>query len=78
MLLSGDRLSNIRIGVTQTSPRENTPSVENIYVCARQDTQVLGTQTFPCAAFGKYVVILIEARNSILTLCEVEVESREY
>lgn len=49
----------------------------NINVCARKDTPVVGTESFPCGATGRFVVI-INAVRTLLTLCEVEVYGMYY
>ena len=73
VLLSGYRLSHIRIGVTDNNPKEHPPNVTNLTVCARKNTSMEdGSESFPCTARGRYLVIINEAKD-FLTLCEVEV-----
>ena len=56
------------------SPEVAIPTVHNMKVCACQDIPVNKgeTQAFPCAASGRYLVVLME-KTDALTLCEVEV-----
>ena len=71
---SGDRLSMIRIGTTNVSPDVVPPNVQNIKVCACQDSPMGNGETkkFHCEATGRYLVVLLE-KEGYLTLCEVEV-----
>ena len=73
-MFSGDRLTNIRIGVTDIDPMEQTPTMDNMNVCACQNRPIAkgSTERFPCWAHGRYLVILLEG-NLALSLCEVEV-----
>ena len=72
---SGDRLSVIRIGMTDTSPEVTPPTINNMKVCACHDNPVGDgeTQAFPCGTRGRYLVVLLEKAEGTLTLCEVEV-----
>ena len=72
---SGDRLSMIRIGMTDTSPEVTPPTIHTMKVCACQDNPVGDgeTQALPCGTRGRYLVVLLEKAEGTLTLCEVEV-----
>ena len=72
---SGSRLSMIQIGTTDVSPEVEAPTLHYIHVCASQDSGVPGgeTQAFPCSETGRYLVVLLEKTEVVLTLCEVEV-----
>ena len=74
VILPEERLKQIRIGTTSKSPSELPPSVGNIKVCAQKDSgTVSGTEAFPCGATDRFVVVILEYDDAILTLCEVEV-----
>lgn len=79
VIVSSDRLSDVRIGTTDVSPNITAPTPTNIAICASQDPAVgLGvTQEFSCGGQGRYLVVLLEGNNKILTLCEVEVYASE-
>ena len=65
----------VRIGTTYVSPAVEAPTVHNVEVCASQDSPVGEgeTQAFSCGKMGRYLVVLLEKIDGILTLCEVEV-----
>jgi hypothetical protein len=79
-LISGHRLSNIRIGTTDVSPSTTTPTPTNIAICASQDPAVAegATQQFTCGGQGRYLVVLLEGTGKTLTLCEVEVFASKF
>ena len=72
LLLSGERLNHIRIGVTLNDPTEKRPTVKDMNVCASKDSPVDPDEAFSCVGVGRYVVIINEDRN-YMSLCEVEV-----
>ena len=74
-LISANRLSNVRIGTTDVSPTTTAPTPTNFAICASQDPSVGAgvTQEFTCGGQGRYLVVLLEGTDKILTLCEVEV-----
>ena len=65
----------VRIGTTYVSPAVEAPTIHNVEVCASQDSPVGEgeTQAFSCGKMGRYLVVLLEKTDGILTLCEVEV-----
>ena len=73
------RLSNVRIGVSNTSPESQAPTVENQNICASHDPALgMGeTKALSCDAAGRYVTIIIE-KEDYLTLCEVRVYGSMY
>jgi hypothetical protein len=77
--LAADRLSNVRIGMTDVSPTATPPTPSNIRICASKDPPVGdgATEVFPCAGQGRYLVVLLEGTSKMLTLCEVEVFVRK-
>ena len=79
MGFAGERLSMIRIGTTDVSPDVVASTVNNIKLCASQDTPVGHgvTQAFRCGTTGRYLVVLLDQRG-VLTLCGVEVFSGMY
>ena len=74
MYILGDRLSMIRIGTTDVSPAAKHPTLQNMKVCACQDSQVGNgaTEAFHCGETGRHLVVLLEKTGG-LTLCKVEV-----
>ena len=73
-MFPGERLTDIRIGLTDTDPRNLTPLLGNMNVCFCQNSPFLQGETTSiyCGATGRYVVILLEGIHT-LTLCEVQV-----
>ena len=68
------RLSNVRIGVSNTSPESQAPTVENQNICATLDA-AFGrgeTKALSCEATGRYVSVIYE-KTDFLMLCEVRV-----
>ena len=72
----GDRLSNVHVGITDTSPNDVTPSLDNYDVCATYLDSVgaAATVTLFCAegTAGRYLIVQLEKQEQ-LSLCEVEV-----
>ena len=62
-----------------TNSTYRAPTLQSIDVCACKDEPIGSgaTETFQCNKQGRYVVILLEALDSVLTLCEVEVFTGE-
>ena len=74
MQFSADRLNNLILGLTDTSPDQLTPMVGKYDQCATQ-VPALGRgeiKEFSCNQQGRYVIVQTNTRN-YLTLCEVEV-----
>ena len=72
---SAEKLAMIRIGLTDVSPANVTPTSDNMRICACRDEYISSgeTHTFPCGARGRYLVVLKEHKRGGLTLCEVQV-----
>ena len=84
LLISGYRLSDFYIGVTDTSPYDIPPSPypPNYRVCQYHSGPVKdgATETIVCQfpVFGRYVVVQLTSADQVLTLCEVEVHTGKH
>ena len=69
----------VRIGTTDVSPETVAPTVNNIEVCASQDSPVGDGEThvFPCEGIGRYLVVILE-QTVTLVFCELEVFQGKY
>ena len=78
-MLSGYRLHDFNVGVTNTTPTvaSPNPSPRNYDLCGVYSGAVCGggsvTVVCPVGTRGRYVLIQIPGSAEILTLCEVEV-----
>ena len=72
---SDERLAMVRIGTTDVSPQVLAPTVRNIKVCACHDNPVGdgAIQAFQYEETGRYLVVLLEQTQGVLTLCEVKI-----
>jgi hypothetical protein len=74
--ISGNRLRNFRIGVTDCHPRKKKPNLRNYRLCSAYRGHLGRGQTrnFRCrrTLYGRYVIVQLVGRE-YLTLCEVEV-----
>ena len=74
---SGERFHDFKIGVTNDSPNDVTPAVDNYPLCySHTGTLTNGPEftadcTTPTA--GRYVIIQVPGENEFLQICEVKV-----
>ena len=82
--MTGDRLHDFNVGITNSFPIATTPTPMNYQLCSHYTGQVDAgaTETVTCnqsaSLRGRYVVVQILGQNERLTLCEVKVYGGEY
>ena len=80
--LTGERLHNFNVGLTNNSPAEIAPSLSNYNVCLHYGGTVpqgdtVSLQCEQSCRMGRYLVVQIQGAAETLTLCEVEVHKGE-
>ena len=71
---TADRLREFQIGTTDTSPKEESPTLNSYDVCVINNVSVGSGvfKLFDCSATARYVIIQ-QRIPEFLTLCEVKV-----
>ena len=76
LFLTGRRLRNFRVGVTNNNPRRVRPNINNYHLCSHHRGAAGRGQllNLNCRRrlYGRYVIVQIHGRQ-YLTLCEVQV-----